>query len=80
MGIESTTSWLDLPLLCRLSYKVAQRKSGTIHIHIHIYWCQSSVFSDRIVYSDSASESTKVYKWVTGKFEGNPVFIPYREE
>ena len=25
-----TTSGLDLPLLCRLRYKVAQRKSGTI--------------------------------------------------
>ena len=30
VGIEPTTSGLDLPLLCRLSYKVAQRKSGTI--------------------------------------------------
>ena len=30
MGIETTTSRLDLPLLCRLSYKVGQRKSGTI--------------------------------------------------
>ena len=29
VGIELTTSGLDLPLLCRLSYKVAQRKSGT---------------------------------------------------
>ena len=29
-GIEPTTSGLDLPLLCRLSYEVAQRKSGTI--------------------------------------------------
>ena len=28
MGIEPTTSGLDLPSLCRLSYKVAQRKSG----------------------------------------------------
>ena len=28
-GIEPTTSGLDLPSLCRLSYKVAQRKSGT---------------------------------------------------
>ena len=27
VGIEPTTSGLDLPLLCRLSYKVAQRKS-----------------------------------------------------
>ena len=30
VGIEPTTSGLDLLLLCRLSYKVAQRKSGTI--------------------------------------------------
>ena len=30
MGIEPTTSGLDLPLLRPLSFKVAQRKSGTI--------------------------------------------------
>ena len=30
VGIEPTTSGLDLPLLCRLSYEVRQRKSGTI--------------------------------------------------
>ena len=30
VGIEPTTSGIDLPLLCRLRYKVAQRKSGTI--------------------------------------------------
>ena len=29
VGIEHTVSGLDLPSLCRLSYKVAQRKSGT---------------------------------------------------
>ena len=29
-GIEPTISGLDLPLLCRLSYEVGQRKSGTI--------------------------------------------------
>ena len=28
VGIEPTTSGLDLPLLCRLSYKVGQRKPG----------------------------------------------------
>ena len=28
VGIEPTTSGLDLPSLCRLRYKVAQRKSG----------------------------------------------------
>ena len=31
MGIEPTTSGLDLPL-CRLSYEVGQRKSGTIKV------------------------------------------------
>ena len=30
VGTEPTTSGLDLPLLCRLSYEVGQRKSGTI--------------------------------------------------
>ena len=30
VGIEPTTSGLDLPLLCRLSYEVGQRESGTI--------------------------------------------------
>ena len=32
MGIEPTTSGLDVPLLCRLSYEVGQRKSGTIKV------------------------------------------------
>ena len=31
-GIEPTTSGLDLPLLCRLSYEVGQRKSGTTKV------------------------------------------------
>ena len=30
VGIEPKTVGLDLPSLCRLSYKVAPRKSGTI--------------------------------------------------
>ena len=30
VGIEPKTSGLDLPLICRLSYEVGQRKSGTI--------------------------------------------------
>ena len=30
VGIEPTTSGLDLPLLCRLIYEIGQRKSGTI--------------------------------------------------
>ena len=30
VGIEPTTSGLDLPLLCRLSYEVGSRKSWTI--------------------------------------------------
>ena len=32
VGIEPTTSGLDLPLLCRLSYEVGERKSGTIKL------------------------------------------------
>ena len=32
VGIEPTTSGLDLPLLCRLSYEFGQRKSGTIMV------------------------------------------------
>ena len=30
VGIEPTTSGLDLPLLCQLSYEVGQRNSGPI--------------------------------------------------
>ena len=30
VGIKPTTSGLDLPLLCGLSYEVGQRESGTI--------------------------------------------------
>ena len=32
VGIEPTTSGLDLPLLFRLSYEVGQRKSGSIRV------------------------------------------------
>ena len=32
VGMEPTTSGLNLPLLCRLSYEVGQRKSGTIMV------------------------------------------------
>ena len=32
VGIEPTTSGLDLPLLCQLSYEVGQRKLGTIEV------------------------------------------------
>ena len=32
VGIEPTTSGLDLPLLCQLSYEVGQRKSGMIEV------------------------------------------------
>ena len=32
VGIEPTTSRLDVPLLCQLSYEVGQRKSGTIKV------------------------------------------------
>ena len=40
VGIEPTTSGLDLPLLCQLSYEVGQRKLGTIMVvnrGIHMY-------------------------------------------
>ena len=45
LGIEPTTSGLDLPLLCRLGYEVGQRKSGTIKVvnrgeekvNVHMY-------------------------------------------
>ena len=38
VGIEPTTSGLDLPLLCRLSYEVGQRESETImYPHFHMY-------------------------------------------
>ena len=30
VGIDPTTSGLDLPLLCQLSYDVGQRKQGTL--------------------------------------------------
>ena len=32
VGIEPTTSGLDLLLLCRLAYEAGQRKSGTIKV------------------------------------------------
>ena len=32
LGGNPTTSGLDLPLLCRLSYEVGQRRSGTIKV------------------------------------------------
>ena len=43
MGIEPTTSGLDLPLLCRLSYEVGATTTITICVHsgtrhnIHMY-------------------------------------------
>ena len=38
VGIEPTTSGLDLPSLCRLSYEVGQRKSGTIKVVNRAQW------------------------------------------
>ena len=35
VGIKPTTYGLDLPLHCRLSYEVRQRKSGTIQVVNH---------------------------------------------
>ena len=36
VGLEPTTFGLDLPLLCRLSYNVGERKSGTIPTEVKI--------------------------------------------
>ena len=44
VGIEPMTSGLDLPLLCRMSYEVGQRKSGTNRrIKYTIEFCQSDL-------------------------------------
>ena len=32
VGIEPTTSGLDVPTVCRPSYEVGQRRSGTIRV------------------------------------------------
>ena len=56
VGIEPTTSGLDLPLLCRLSYEVGQRKSGTIKVvnrgeekvRVHIYVVPRSTMNTNI--------------------------------
>ena len=42
VGIEPTTSGLDLPLLCRLSDEVGQRKSGTTDL-IRRSWVVGSI-------------------------------------
>ena len=34
VGIEPTTSGSELPLLCRLSYEVGQRKSAAQHSYV----------------------------------------------
>ena len=50
VGIEPTTSGLDLPLLCRLSYEVGQRKSGTLcptsskEIFLYLVWFPDSLY------------------------------------
>ena len=61
VGIEPTTSGIDLPLLCRLSYKVAQRKSV------------SRLFTDYIrgKYKNSLDEE---YHKVVGEFFGKSVY------
>ena len=43
VGIEPTTSGLDLPLLCRLSYEFEQRKSGTIEVCSTTFICTLSL-------------------------------------
>ena len=49
VGIEPTTSGLDLPLLCRLSYEVGQRKSGTIKVIKPSYFYFSLVSSFKFI-------------------------------
>ena len=47
VGIEPTTSGLDLPLLCRLSYEVRQRESGTIEVKrffLYLVWFPDSLY------------------------------------
>ena len=56
VGIKPTTSGLDLPLLCRLSYEVGQRKSGTIkvvnrgeekvRVHVNVVPCSTMNTND----------------------------------
>ena len=56
VGIEPTTSGLDLLLLCRLSYEVGQRKTGTIkvvnrgeekvRVHINVVPCSTMNTND----------------------------------
>ena len=59
VGIEPTTSGIDLPLLCRLSYEVGQRKSETImvvnrgeekvRVHMNVVPCSTMNTSGRSV-------------------------------
>ena len=44
LGIEPTTSGLNLPLLCRLSYEVGQRDSATIPTEVTTYGHQTQCF------------------------------------
>ena len=56
VGIEPTTSGLDLLLLCRLSYEVGQRKSGTIKVvnrgeekvRVHMYVVPRSTINTNV--------------------------------
>ena len=66
VGIEPTTSGLDLPLLCRLTYKVGQRKSGTIkvvnrgeeNVRVHINVVPCSTMNTNEVLSETHEKST----------------------
>ena len=56
VGIEPTTSGLNLPLLCRLSYEARQRTPGTIkvvnrgeekvrvHMNVYLVWFPDSLY------------------------------------
>ena len=52
VGIEPTTSGLDLPLLCQLSYEVGQRKSGTVLGRSRFSWVSHStlIYTSEVIF------------------------------
>ena len=76
VGIEPTTSGLDLPLLCRLSYEVGQRKSGTIEVvnrgkekvRVHINVPRSTKNTNGAVLANSHNLREASKQGLTSKF------------
>ena len=83
VGIEPTTSGLDLPLLCRLSYEVGQRKSGTIkvvnrgeekvRVHMNFY----NIFTTRTIRESSFNMARRGDEDIEG---GLRKFVDTRKE